>query len=707
MTVGDAPLGESRRRFAIGCLAGALISVAGFVWMLTAGTGNLLQSNLFSNLYDVQARALFHGHWNVPAAALSIEGIREGSKTYMYYGPVPAILRMPILLITNRLDGRLTQLSMLAAFCVALWFAARLSWRVRSLVTTAPVSKGEAALAAGWMMVIGLGSQFLYLASDAIVYHEAELWGAALALGGLDFVVAFIVRPSRRSLLGAGLLSTLAILTRGSVGAGPVIALGVLGCAHSVVVVRRRWLGRHPNRSAHANPTWPWLALPEGSSGSTWVIGLLVAAAIPVVLYVAINEVKFHTLVSLPLNKQVFTSINLNRRITLADNGGSLFGLKFIPTGLLQYLRPDAIGLSRLFPFLKFPPKATLVGNVHYDTRDFASSITTTMPVLTLLSVAGVIGVFRRKRPGRAPDLSALRVPLFGAALGTLGVLAIAFVANRYLADFMPVLLLAAPAGLALVAAGWGRWRSVTRWSVAALLALLALFGFWVNAGLGLVYQRELRPSAPQSERQELVSLQQRIDRDLFGSDRPEVTRTAALPRVGPPGALDIVGSCVGLYQSDGLGWRAVERSSSDGHLALNVVFPSASTHGLWPVAVNGARGAGDFLAARSAGRGRVQFVYIFQGYGLPTLYGRPFSVVPGRHYLVDVVFDALVHQVSVQVDGTNVLTAVLVRSNRPIHVGNDPLHGPTLVRFPGRIERLPVTTPICDGLLARLERRG
>jgi hypothetical protein len=717
---GEDQLARSRRRFAKGCVAGSAVGIVCFAWMLTGGSWNFLQRNLFANFYDVQARALLHGHWNVPAAALSIEGIREGGRTYMYYGPVPALLRMPILLVTHRLDGRLTQCSMLVAFVVALFFVGRLSWRIRSLITDAPVSRAEAVLAASTMAIVGVGSQLLYLASDALIYHEAELWGAALALGAFDFVVAFLIRPRWRTLVASSLFSTLAILTRGSVGAGPVVVIGLVGFVLAAATVRGRLAARAPapvggGSVATPSPTspgrldrgWRWLGLPDVEPGFARTLAVLAAAAVPVLLYVAVNEVKFHTLVSLPLDKQVFTSLNLNRRITLADNGGSLFGLKFIPTALVQYLRPDALRLTRLFPFLGFPGKATVLGNVHYDTLDFSSSLTATMPVFAVLGVVGLAGIFgKRVRGPDRPSLRVLRLPVLGAAVATVGVLAIAFVANRYLADFLPLLVVAGLAGFWLVVAGWCGWRPGLRRAAGFGLVVLALFGVWANVGLALLYQRELRPSAPIAGRDRFVSFQQRIDADLFAGRPPEVIRAAALPRLGAPGALAIVGDCVALYQSDGNEWQAVERSGAGGHFRLQMVFSARAPGGYWPVLVNGARGAGDFLAVHPLGGGRIEFAYLFQGLHQRWVAGTVLRVTPGRPYVVDAVFDPRVNQVTVHVDGQGVLQAVLVRTNRPIAVGRNPLGGPVRGRFPGEIRRLAVTTRTCSALLRRLDDR-
>jgi hypothetical protein len=704
VTVGEIPSLESRRLYLLGALAGTVAGAVCFTWMLTGGTWQLLQRNLNSNFYDVQARALLHGHWDMPASTLAIEGIREGSRTYMYYGPFPAILRMPVLLLTHRLDGRLTVCSMLLAFLVAMVFVARLGWRIRSLVTKAPVLAGEAVLTAGVLFVAGVGSAVFFMGSDAIVYHEAELWGAALALGAFDFLVKWIVSPSSGALAGSGLFATLAILTRGSVGAGPVIALGLVGLGYgAVAVLGRQELGI---ATAGGGPTrlLAVLGLRQADRPGRWAVMLLAVAAVPALLYVVINEIKFGTLVSLPLNKQVFTSLNLNRRITLADNGGSLFGLKFVPTALVQYLRPDALRFSRLFPFVAFPPQALVIGGVHYDTLDFASSLTSSMPAMVALGVVGLTGIFGR---GRDHGLGALRLPAVGAAAGTAGVLAIAFVANRYLADFLPVGVLCALAGLHLLRARWSDWRRKRRRLAAAALGLLALFGIWINVGLGLLYQRQLRPSIPITMRAGFVSFQQRLDHDLFGADRPEVTRVSSLGRPGPPGSLVIVGRCTALYQSNGSIWAAVERSQADGHYRFSVVFPAKAGGPPWPILVNGTRGHADYLAVQPVGVGRIRFQYLFQGLHQRWVYGPTVEVVPGRRYVVDAVLDSRIPQVTAHLDGASVLLTLLVRPGTRFEVGVDPFDGPTLARFPGPIRSLPVTTPVCDTLEARLDRAG
>ena len=185
------------RRFGWSCAVATALSALVFTWLVSDESLNLFRSLPFSNFYDVQARALLAGHWNMPAATLWIEGFRIGGKTYMYYGPFPALLRIPVLLITHRLDGRLTEISLLIAFIVALVAVSRISWKVRLLIRgRAPVGWAEAIAAGALTAAIGLGSVMLFLGSNIEVYYEAELWGAALALCAFDAIVGFVMRPT-------------------------------------------------------------------------------------------------------------------------------------------------------------------------------------------------------------------------------------------------------------------------------------------------------------------------------------------------------------------------------------------------------------------------------------------------------------------------------------------------------------------------------
>lgn len=466
-SISAVDLQRARRRYAGACLLGAGCAAVLFTWMLNEGRFDFLQPQFLGRVFDDQAHGLLHGHWNVSSQDLSIEAFVVHGRAYTYMGPWPAILRMPVALVTSRFDGRLGQSSMLLAFAVAMAFASALSWRIRRLVRgSVQVTAIEFSAVAVYTFVLGAGSAIMFLSSRAFLYHEPELWGAAWTIAALDRVLAFTIRPTTRNLVLAALLATLAILTRGSVGLGAVVALGLV-CIAQVSGRSLRALGV------------PKLSAPQ-------IAGTGAASIIPVVAYTSVNYVKFGTLFSVPFSNQVFTAFSPARRVMLKANGGSLFGLKFVPTTLLQYVRPDALRLQASFPYFAFPPRGPLFGHVLFDARDVASSVPASMPLFTILAVVGFVAIFR--------SWPALRVPVLGAMAGIAPTLAIAYIANRYLADFMPFLVLTSLAGLH-VALRWldGSSRTRIRKAGAAFLVLAAA-SVVINVGLADVYQRSWNP---------------------------------------------------------------------------------------------------------------------------------------------------------------------------------------------------------------------
>src|SRR4051794_15736218 len=111
-----------RRRFTIAAVVGSMAALVVF-WVLLART-----PSIFGGILDAQARALLHGHWNIPLHTFGYpeEAFLIHGRYYTYFGLWPSIVRMPVLLVTHRFDGGLTVASMLLAFTVTMVSTARL-----------------------------------------------------------------------------------------------------------------------------------------------------------------------------------------------------------------------------------------------------------------------------------------------------------------------------------------------------------------------------------------------------------------------------------------------------------------------------------------------------------------------------------------------------------------------------------------------------
>ncbi|MBM3674507.1 MAG: hypothetical protein FJW88_06045 [Actinobacteria bacterium] len=697
-TVAAAPDPGSRRRFATGSAVGALPALAAFAWLLTGGRADLLAKPTFGNFYDAQARALLHGHWDVPARELFIEGFHIGDKTYTYFGIWPSVLRMPVLAVGDSLYGRLTQASMLLAFAVALVAVAALDWRIRGLVRPArPCTRGEAALAGVVVFAIGCGTTTFFLAGRAWVYHEAILWGIAWALIAFERLVAFGERPSATRLAAASASASLAFLSRPSVGLGPVLAIALVLAGLLLRRVRHRLRGR----GARALDRLDWLAAGiDGGRATRWTGPVAVALALPCVLYAWMNWSRFGTVFSVPWSKQFLVSIDERHRAALEANGGTYFGLKFLPSTVVQYLRPDALGASGIFPWVTFPRFTPPVfGNAVFDTTDLTSSVPASMPALLVLGILGVYAVVATRRVG-APGLARLRVPLLGAGGGVVFVLAISFIAQRYLGDWVPLLVIAALAGLHVLLArretAGRRGRRAAGLALGAV-AVLAVWGVWVNLSLGVLYQRLYNPELP-SQRAGMIAFQYDVD-GWLGGGQADLERASALPRrAARAGTTLVVGDCASVYWSDGHRWWPVEGAPAAGWFRFRGYVPEA--RGWQPLVSWGPNGAEQVVGIRRLGSD-VQL-----GWGVPGDDGTLRFLVSARRPVgedppeLDVQVDRALGEIRAELGGDLLLNVEHQHDLEPgpFVVGRATTPG-VAEEFTGQLEELPARRAVCDAV--------
>jgi hypothetical protein len=457
-----SPGDRSRRRFYAACALGALAAAIPFLLRLLGGRTSLLQHTWRGDFFDVQARSLLHLRWEVPRRVVDGEGFRIGGKEYIYFGPWPALLRLPLAALTRRFDGRLSELSMALAWVVAMLGVARLAWNTRVLGRGRDEpTRRECVVVGLFVFVVGVGSPILFLGSRPIVYNEAVLWGLAWTLVALASVITFIRTLRPWSLAAASVFATLAMLSRASMGIAPVLALAMVLVAVPVSALRRA--ASVPDAVAQRGRPWQ----------------LLGGLALPIVSYAYVNWAKFGTLVSIPFERQLSTLGDARLRAIVRANGGTMFELRALPTTVVHYFRPD--GLRVQFPLPVLPEPGHAYGGAKFVAIQGTTSIPTSMPALTLLAIIGVVVLLRTDN-----RFTMLRIPVAAALVSTLITLTYAYITNRYLADFLPALILLALIGtnrlLAAPAPSDGKpdRRNVT-WCA---IAVLVLVGLWVNAGI-------------------------------------------------------------------------------------------------------------------------------------------------------------------------------------------------------------------------------
>ena len=518
------PAVPGRRRFTVAAMVGVVVAAVPFLWNLwgTWQTPDLLRTLAYqTNFYDIQARAMVHGHLAIPPGSIGVEAFVVRGHSYTYFGLFPSILRMPFVEWAPSLFGRLTTPSILVAWLVSALFVTALAWRVRVMV------RGEVAL--GWSEAISFGafvatvqagSVFLLLAATPYVFNEDLAWSIALTVGCLYVLAGIVQRPTWGRVVALGLLLTAADLDRLTTGWAAII--GTLLVAG-------------------------WFAFGRGGAESRrwwWPLGL--AAGIALTIGCAVNVAKFGTLFGLPITDQLYTQVNPYRRAFLAAHHGSEVDIPFVWSNLWAYLRPDGIRFTSVFPFVTLPasPAASL-GGVLFDRRYRTASVPASMPLLFLLSCWGLVTAFRPRPPGLAARTRLLLLAAGGAAAA---LLIWGYIGPRYLADFVPLLVLASAVGMADI---WrrmdgrsGRRRTV----VAGIVVALAAASVVINTGIAIT------PTEQWTQPRVLayVQAQKAVSDALGGQLRGNVVRSGTLPERAPADQLRIIGDCDALYISNG-----------------------------------------------------------------------------------------------------------------------------------------------------------
>ncbi len=471
-----------------------------------------------SNFYDLQARALLDGHFWVPDQSLGVEGFVVDGHTYMYFPPLPALLRVPVLLLTDRFDGRLSAPMMLLAWFLLAAATATLLWNTRLLIRgIAAVSKVESLVAAMFLAAVTGGSVIVFLAALPWVYHEAYLWATACAVATLAGLVVFARRPTMAVAVSTAIFAVATILTRTTSGWAIAITVIVVG---AIGAVRR--------------------------SNTRGALVLVAGGAIAIVVGSAVNWVKFRHPYMFPLEHQQWTRVSSRRRLALMMNGGTITGPRFFLSSLVNYFRPEGIRFTSYFPFVSLPAEpARGYGGAVVDQAYRTGSVPAFAPLLFVLGVVGFISTIRVRA---VEKVRGLIIPVIGALAAGSGVMLYGYIAHRYTADFLPGLIICGAVAVVTLVRQLERCRPSVRRLAVVTVAMAAVFGTLTNGAAGVAAAR-------------LTGRGQRLEQYLSFRHGPGdvlhragrlVVQSSTLPADAPADRLVIIGDCQALYLATG-----------------------------------------------------------------------------------------------------------------------------------------------------------
>ncbi len=466
-------------------VATAAVCTLAFTAVLTHGTFRLLVPDAFANLYDYQAASLLAGRLDLPAEARTSESFVFEGRHYLYFGPTPALLRLP--LVAGRIAfGELSRcfligyyvLLLVAAYALLVHVARRAGgpdrWPARGTVVL-------------FIATTGLSTTLFFLASRTYVYHEAILCGAMFAVWSGYFSLRYLAAPERAWWVGALGCGLLAIHARPTTG---LFALCLSGSAAIAVALRGR-SGAVPAGAAEPS-LFVRLRRPA-------LVGVL--STVGILSFNAVSYLKFRSFEGAPLRYHVQYDEARIKRIE-----GRNFHLSNFRYNFDAYAwRPDLL-LRPTFPYLYSHRRGELAvyEAAKMDLEEPTLALPYTTPALLLLALAGGAGAWLAWPAARVP-LGAIAAAATPMSLALFTAVAIS---QRYTADFCPALILAGAFGLQAIDLLRPSWRR----AALTTLALLTVAGALVTLALTLQYQGELVWGVPDDMKARYQSLRKAVD---------------------------------------------------------------------------------------------------------------------------------------------------------------------------------------------------
>jgi len=376
------------------------------LWIFTmTGGPQIFVKEVLGGAYDSQAEHFLRGDVGVDTAAIAHETMLVDGKVRMYFGPFPALLRIPLNLIYPAGHGKWSRISGFCAGVIALFAFAGL---VKTALRSSPLSSH----ARNWMgnaCVIGfaLASPLLLLLGNLSIYDEAIIWGLAWSLAALYF--AWRSRTAEdvaltRSLLAFSCCAGAALLSRATFGAPFVLIAPLLGL---------RLFQRQPIRNFAA------LFLPLGAA---------------FVFYLTLSYARFGDFSGMNMSY----SINSDQRNFAVEHG--LFRIERVPYSFADYFILRAPELQREPPFFKAGRQPYHDHEILY-VMPFTETYSSLLWSSSWILLGAVIGMAMLLRPGGADGVDRAIAAIF--FLQVLVILSFMGLAQRYLAEFFPLLAFA------------------------------------------------------------------------------------------------------------------------------------------------------------------------------------------------------------------------------------------------------------------------
>ncbi|MBI5814828.1 MAG: hypothetical protein HZB29_04375 [Nitrospinae bacterium] len=473
------------------CLA---IFIASF-WIVTQGQWKLFAPVAFQPRYEAQAKSLLEGRLDVPDEAARPEAFYDKGNAYLYWGLAPALLRVPVIALFPEYGFNQSRVIFLLASAAALLMAVCILRTTHVILFGRQFDTGKNAfIFSVYILVLSLGSTNIFLLSFPEIHNEAVLLGSTFTLIALFFLLKLKTRPSSpgRYVFLAFVAALFAAHTRFAVSLGifaAFFAIPLFGLLSGL-------FQRKKGPPADAQASFFTRDMPAGldikrifaverSAAALRPLALLLCALALPASFMFVNYLKWESVSGQPVDKASAEML----RAAHNDKNFQSITIYNVRSNVYNYFAPDKIGFSREYPWILPARNVTPFPENRWSAshRPFIS-MTASAPLLLLLAIAGLAGIYHRLRS----FINYSYLIILSAFCGAAPVLGFGSLDFRYLHDMYPFIVLSSAAGVSVLANV--NFSKAWRLSVFSVIALLAVYEVAVNVLYSYQYSRENHP---------------------------------------------------------------------------------------------------------------------------------------------------------------------------------------------------------------------
>jgi len=349
--------------------------------------------------YDWVLRGLLEGRLDIPYEAIRTEAFLIAGRYYGYFGPAPAIFRIPEIFFSSQY-GKFGGISIL----ISMWIFSIFSLKTLKISLDKNIDLSN-NLKVFYLLFITLGTPIIFLCSFISIYHEALAWGLAFASLAYYFLIKYSYCKNISYIPIIAIFSLMAYWSRPPNGIGPIISMLLI----SIYLFYNKKDG--------------------------WKSFLLYFFIVTLTIII-FNIIKMDSLSGMPLSHHI--RMSQERNLLVASN--SWFGINEFIKNIFSYFNPYNIKLTETYPYVDFviQPHSQ---DVYTGEMEPIISIINTGTTLIILCITGMFLKFNRIN-------NIYKIIIIGSLFSFIPALLSIWRSYRYQLDFLPTLVLCANLGI-------------------------------------------------------------------------------------------------------------------------------------------------------------------------------------------------------------------------------------------------------------------